>query len=147
MGWERGIVTDSGGFQVYSLSQLREIDDNGITFVSHLDGSKHSLDPEKVVQIQNELNPDIAMVLDVFTPYPSQFLDARIAVERTLSWAKRSLCVPTRLSLFAIVQGATYAGLREECARRLVDLDFAGYGIGGLMTKNLIIIVNYLIPL
>jgi len=93
MNWDRAILTDSGGFQAYSLSQLTKISDQGIRFSSHLDGSKHFLSPELAVEIQNELGSDIAMVLDFFTSYPAQLLDARIAVERTVNWAKRSLNV------------------------------------------------------
>jgi len=93
MGWDRAILTDSGGFQAYSLSRLRKVTDEGIEFSSHIDGSKHFLTPEAAVEIQEELGSDIAMMLDFFTPYPSQFLDARLAVERTVEWAKRSLRV------------------------------------------------------
>ena len=93
MNWDRAILTDSGGFQAYSLTDLRKINDNGIEFSSHLDGSRHFLSPENAVQIQEELKPDIAMCLDVFSAYPTEFLEARIAVERTVNWAKRSLAV------------------------------------------------------
>jgi len=93
MNWERAILTDSGGFQAYSLGDLRKVNDEGLTFSSHIDGSKISLTPEQAIKIQYDLGTDIAMCLDFFTPYPSQFLDARIAVERTVSWAKRSLAV------------------------------------------------------
>lgn len=91
MGWDRAILTDSGGFQAYSISDLRKVNDEGIEFSSHLDGSKHFLSPEIAIDIQKDLNSDIAMCLDFFTSYPSQFLDARIAVERTVNWAKRSI--------------------------------------------------------
>jgi queuine tRNA-ribosyltransferase len=97
MGWDRAILTDSGGFQVYSLSKLIKTNDHGVEFSSHLDGSRHFLSPEIVVDIQKELGSDIAMVLDFFTSYPSQFMDARIAVERTVNWAKRSLGVKKNL--------------------------------------------------
>jgi queuine tRNA-ribosyltransferase len=93
IGWDRAIVTDSGGFQAYSLGDLRSVNDEGLAFSSHLDGSKHFLSPERAVDIQTELKPDIAMCLDFFTPYPSQFLEARIAVERTVKWAQRSIAV------------------------------------------------------
>lgn len=93
IGWDRAILTDSGGFQAYSLGELRKVDDEGLEFSSHLDGSKHFLSPEIAVTIQSELSPDVAMCLDFFTPYPSQFLEARIAVERTVNWAKRSITV------------------------------------------------------
>jgi queuine tRNA-ribosyltransferase len=97
MGWDRAILTDSGGFQAYSLSKLIKTNDHGVEFSSHLDGSRHFLSPEIVVDIQKELGSDIAMVLDFFTSYPSQFMDARIAVERTVNWAKRSLGVKKNL--------------------------------------------------
>jgi queuine tRNA-ribosyltransferase len=93
MGWNRAILTDSGGFQAYSLSALRKVNDDGIEFTSHLDGSKHFLDPERAVEIQDELGSDIAMILDFFTPYPAQLMEARMAVERTIGWAERSLTV------------------------------------------------------
>ncbi len=93
MNWDRAIITDSGGFQAYSLTDLKKITDDGIEFSSHLDGSRHFLSPESAVQIQEELEPDVAMCLDVFSAYPMEFLQARIAVERTVNWAKRSLQV------------------------------------------------------
>ncbi len=132
MSWERAILTDSGGFQAYSLSTLSKINDDGIEFSSYLDGSRHFLSPEIAISIQKELGSDIAMCLDFFTGYPSSVLDARLAVERTLQWAKRSRKMPVN-NLFGIIQGATYQELRCECARRLVELEFSGYGIGGLM--------------
>jgi queuine tRNA-ribosyltransferase len=153
MGWDKTILTDSGGFQAYSLSALRKVNDDGIEFSSHLDGSKHFLTPEKAVAIQLQLGADIAMCLDVFTPYPSPLLDARLAVERTVSWAQRSLPVNKKQSLFAIVQGATFKKLRRECAQRLVELEFPGYAIGGLMigepfqnTREMVSEVNQILP-
>lgn len=133
MGWEHAIVTDSGGFQAYSLDNLRKVNDQGIEFSSHLDGSLHMLTPEKAIAIQQNLDSDIAMVLDFFTPYPSAFMEARIAIERTIQWAERSLLVKKDQPLFGIVQGASYKDLRAECAERLCQLQFDGYGIGGLM--------------
>lgn len=133
MNWDRVIATDSGGFQAYSLADLRKVSDKGIEFASHLDGSKYFLSPEMALDMQRELGSDIAMVLDFFTPYPSQFLDARLAVERTVSWAKRSIPLRKKQLLFGIVQGATFKNLRRECTERLVQLKFDGYGIGGLM--------------
>jgi queuine tRNA-ribosyltransferase len=91
MNWNRVILTDSGGFQAYSLTDLKKITDEGIEFSSHLDGSRHFLSPEIAVQVQEELKPDIAMCLDFFSSYPTEFLEARIAVERTVNWAQRSL--------------------------------------------------------
>ncbi len=93
MNWDRAILTDSGGFQAHSLSPLRKVNDEGITFSSHIDGSKITLTPEIAIEIQRDLGTDIAMCLDFFTPYPSEYIEARIAVERTINWAKQSLAV------------------------------------------------------
>jgi len=93
MSWKRAILTDSGGFQAYSLSELRSVDDDGLRFLSHIDGSRIHLTPEKAIEVQQDLGADIAMCLDFFTPYPSEFIEARIAVERTVNWAGRSLNV------------------------------------------------------
>jgi len=93
MNWERAILTDSGGFQGYSLSELRSVDDDGLTFSSHIDGSRITITPEIAIEVQRDLGTDIAMCLDFFTPYPSEFIEARIAVERTINWARRSLSV------------------------------------------------------
>ncbi|MCX7994404.1 MAG: tRNA guanosine(34) transglycosylase Tgt [candidate division WOR-3 bacterium] len=153
MDWDRAILTDSGGFQAYSLSPLRNVDDDGLTFTSHIDGSKIHLTPEKAIEVQRDLGTDIAMCLDFFTPYPSEFIEARIAVERTVNWAKRSLMVKKKPKIFAIVQGATFGELRKDCARRLLELRFPGYGIGGLMigepahlTMEMVNTVNEIIP-
>lgn len=112
IGWERAILTDSGGFQAYSLDALRKVDDEGIRFSSHIDGSKIFLTPEYAVGVQYELAPDIGMCLDFFTAYPSQFLEARIAVERTVNWAKRSLAVKKNhlySALFKVQHSRIYA--------------------------------------
>ena len=145
MNWDRVIVTDSGGFQAYSLADLRKVSDKGIEFASHLDGSKYFLSPEMALDIQRELGSDIAMVLDFFTPYPSQFLDARLAVERTVNWAKRSIPLRKKQLLFGIVQGATFKNLRRECTERLVQLKFDGYGIGGLMIGEPPLVTNEMV--
>jgi queuine tRNA-ribosyltransferase len=132
--WERPILTDSGGYQVYSLGGLRKISEEGATFQSHLDGSPHLLTPEKVVEIQRALGSDIAMVLDECMPYPAPHEDVKASTSLTARWAKR--CLQVRRdgdpALFAIVQGGVYQDLREECAQALVRMDFQGYGIGGL---------------
>ncbi len=153
MAWDRAILTDSGGFQAYSLSSLKKVSDEGIEFTSHLDGSRHLLNPRTVLQIQEELIPDIAMCLDVFTSYPAPFLEARIAVERTVKWAQELHTVKKKVPLFGIIQGATYKTLRKECTQRLVELNFSGYGIGGLMigepsslTLEMVQEVNSIIP-
>lgn len=105
MNWDRAILTDSGGFQAYSLAELRKVNDEGIEFSSHLDGSRHFLTPENAVQIQEELKPDAAMCLDIFSAYPTEFLEARIAVERTVHWARRSLAVKKKYRYSASSRG------------------------------------------
>jgi queuine tRNA-ribosyltransferase len=134
MSWERPILTDSGGFQVASLSSLRRVEDDGVTFRSHVDGSTHSLTPERAVAIQEMLGSDIAMVLDECVLYPASQEQAREAATRTLRWARRCLETHQRReqALFGVVQGSVYPELRRDNARALVDLGFDGYGIGGL---------------
>ena len=134
MAWDKPILTDSGGFQVASLAALRRVDDEGVTFRSHLDGSLHALSPERAVDVQEKLGSDIAMVLDECVLYPAEPTDIRRAAERTLAWAKRCRDAHTRpdQALFGIVQGGVDETLRRANARALVDLDFPGYGIGGL---------------
>ncbi len=140
MNWHKPILTDSGGYQVFSLSQLRGLGEEGVTFKSHIDGSEHTFTPEGVVDVQRSLGSDIMMVLDECTPYPCDERYARESNELTLRWAVRAKerFEQTRplygfgQTLFAIVQGSTYPALRERSARKLVDLDFEGYAIGGL---------------
>ncbi|MGH9717428.1 MAG: tRNA guanosine(34) transglycosylase Tgt [Candidatus Acidiferrales bacterium] len=138
MSWPRAILTDSGGYQVFSLSALRKITDAGVTFRSHIDGSEHFLSPEKALEIQIALGSDICMVLDECIEAPSSELCARKAAARTLDWARRSRDFfqrngdPERQMVFGIVQGGTHADLRREHAAALVDLNFPGYAIGGL---------------
>jgi queuine tRNA-ribosyltransferase len=132
--WEKPILTDSGGFQIFSLGSLRKISEGGVTFQSHLDGSSHFLTPEKVLEIQRTLGSDIAMVLDECVPYPSPYEYVKISMERTNRWAKRTLEVrrETDPALFAIVQGGVYRDLREKSVQTLVEMGFQGYAIGGL---------------
>jgi queuine tRNA-ribosyltransferase len=132
--WTRPILTDSGGFQIFSLSKLRKITEEGVTFRSHVDGSSHFLTPEKVVDIQSLLGSDIAMVLDECVPYPSSHDYVKGSSSLTVRWAERSLKRKERSgpALFAIVQGGMYRDLREESARALVEMDFEGYAIGGV---------------
>lgn len=138
MGWKGGILTDSGGYQVFSLAKLRRIRDGGIEFRSHLDGEQRFLSPELAVDIQTDLGSDVMMVLDECTPYPCGEADARASMELTLGWAERAFKHHRQAAneapgmLFPIVQGSTHAGLRRECARRLVELDAPGYAVGGL---------------
>jgi len=133
MGWDRAILTDSGGFQVFSLRELRSIDDDGVTFRSHLDGSEHRFTPELVMEIQEQLGADIAMVLDECAePFDRGYnLEA---MRRTHLWAERCLAAHTRAdqALFGIVQGGIYDDLRLASAQVLTDLGFDGYAIGGL---------------
>lgn len=134
MRWDRSILTDSGGFQVFSLSHLRDLDEDGVTFRSHLDGSTHRFTPESVVRIQEELGSDIAMLLDECTTYPATEEEARLSLERTTRWAVRAKEAHRRPDQvqFGIVQGGMYRHLREESVRQIAALDFPGYAIGGL---------------
>ena len=141
MSWPRSILTDSGGFQVFSLADLRKMTDQGVRFRSHLDGSEHLLTPEKAAEIQLALGSDIAMVLDecIETPAPRDIAEA--AVRRTTAWAQRARKYFLEYAAqngesaqwqFGIVQGATFTDLRRESAKQLLELDFPGYAIGGL---------------
>jgi len=134
MGWQRSILTDSGGFQVFSLGQLRKISEEGVEFRSHLDGSKHFISPEKSVEIQMDLGSDIAMAFDECPPYPSEYSYIKRSMELTYRWAKR--CKERHdhpyQALFGIVQGGVFPDLRRQSAEQLAELDFPGYGIGGL---------------
>ena len=145
MNWPGAILTDSGGFQVFSLSSLRDITDEGVIFRSHLDGSEHKLTPESAVDIQRALGSDIMMALDECTDYPVSHEYARTSMERTIAWAGRGMSHWEKLRnpaeassaradpmLFPIVQGSMFADLRQECARRLSELEAPGYGVGGL---------------
>jgi queuine tRNA-ribosyltransferase len=134
MGWEGPILTDSGGFQVFSLAQMTKITEDSATFRSHIDGSPFELSPERAIEIQEALGSDVAMVLDHVIPLPSSPEVVRDAHERTIRWARRCKEAATRSdqAQFAIVQGGLDAELRVESAERLIELDFSGYAIGGL---------------
>ena len=141
MAWPRAILTDSGGYQVFSLSELRKITDEGVRFRSHLDGSEHLLTPEKAADVQLALGSDIAMVLDECIETPAPREAAESAMKRTTEWAARARkhflqCASRNGDLaqwqFGIAQGATFADLRRESARQLLELDFPGYAVGGL---------------
>lgn len=147
MSWERSILSDSGGFQVFSLSELRKITEDGVNFRSHLDGSSHLFTPERSMAIQIALGADIIMAFDECTEHPAEHSRSRESMEMTLRWARRSKEyfeahkheVPwsrernsATQALFGIVQGGMYPDLRRESARRTVELDFPGYAIGGL---------------
>lgn len=134
MGWDGPLLTDSGGFQVFSLARLRRIDSDGVTFRDHIDGSEHRFTPESVVWIQEQLGADIAMVLDECTPFPSDYTHNAVALERTHSWAERSLTAHQQSdqALFAIVQGGMHSDLRQQSVEFLTLLPFDGYAVGGL---------------
>ncbi len=134
MGWDRPIVTDSGGFQVFSLSSLRTVSDEEVTFRSHLDGSRHVLSPELAVEIQEALGSDIRMVLDECVEYPAGRRDVEEAVRRTTAWARRSLAASRREEggLFGIVQGGMIPDLRRRSVEEICALPFPGYAIGGV---------------
>ena len=142
MNWQRPILTDSGGFQVFSLGDLNTISEEGVRFQSHLDGSYHLFSPEKVMEIEHGLGADIIMAFDECTPYPCKREYAQRSMEMTLRWAERCQIRHQQLNeershrpsqaLFGIVQGSIYPDLRQQCARALVDMDLPGYSIGGL---------------
>lgn len=143
-GWNRPILTDSGGFQVFSLAGMRKLDERGVEFRSHLDGSRQFLSPERSMEVQSRLGADICMVFDECPPHPIDEAGARKSMELTVRWAGRSAaafeierdrraseCL-SRQALFGIVQGSVFGDLRRECLDRLVDIGFDGYAIGGL---------------
>ncbi|MBI2819600.1 MAG: tRNA guanosine(34) transglycosylase Tgt [Acidobacteria bacterium] len=142
MSWNRAILTDSGGYQVFSMSALRKLSEAGVEFRSHLDGSLHQLTPERAMEIQAALGSDIRMVLDECIEYPASEVAARNSMELTLRWAGRCKEAWQKISvegretgaglLFGIVQGGTFPELRKKCAEELVAMDFPGYAIGGL---------------
>jgi len=140
MHWEKPILTDSGGFQVFSLADLNEITDDGVTFQSHIDGSTHHFDPQLSMDIQRVLGSDIVMAFDECAPYPSDYDYAKEAMERTHRWAKECLKIVrdrdslygSKQFLFGIVQGSTYKDLREESVEALTSLGFDGYAVGGV---------------
>lgn len=134
MNWPGAILTDSGGYQVFSLSSLNKITEEGVTFQSHIDGSRHFLGPKESMQIQKSLGSDIVMAFDECSPYPCTWLDAQEAMQRTHSWAKtcREFALQEHQSVFGIVQGSTYPDLRKLSAQTLTEMDFPGYAIGGV---------------
>ncbi|UHA74332.1 tRNA guanosine(34) transglycosylase Tgt [Paenibacillus sp. 481] len=135
MNWDRAILTDSGGFQVFSLSDMRKIEEAGVHFRSHLNGDKLFLSPEKAMEIQNALGSDIMMAFDECAPYPADHAYVKQSLERTTRWAERCLQSherPHDQALFAIIQGGMYEDLRKQSAKDLTSMDFPGYAIGGL---------------
>ena len=135
MNWDRPILTDSGGFQVMSLSKLRKLTEDGVTFKSHVDGSKHYLSPERSIEIQKLLGSDIVMCFDECTPYPTTKVEAETSMWMSMRWAKRSRDAfgdRPEHALFGIQQGSTFRDLREKSAEKLSEIGFDGYAIGGL---------------
>ncbi len=134
MNWGKPILTDSGGFQVFSLGALRKITEEGVKFQSHLDGSRHMLSPEKAMEIEQTLGADIIMAFDECTAYPAEYNTVAAAMERTHRWAQRCKKAKARddQALFGIVQGGTFADLRQESAKAIAAMDFPGNAIGGL---------------
>ena len=135
MNWDRPILTDSGGFQVFSLSKTRKITEEGVQFRSHIDGSKHFISPEKSIEIQNDLGSDIMMAFDECVPYPASYEYTEDSMKRTLRWLKRCKDYhknTDRQNLFGIIQGGMYKDLREYSAKNTIDFDLPGYAIGGL---------------
>ena len=150
MNWKKPILTDSGGYQVFSLSKLRKIEENGVTFSSHIDGEKILLTPERSMEIQSDLNSDIVMAFDECTPYPCSYETAKVSMELSMRWAKRC---KTAFSdnpnlLFGIVQGGLFDDLRLKSLKELIKIGFDGYAIGGLAVgdsqKEMFKVLDYL---
>jgi len=154
MHWDGAILTDSGGFQVFSLGDLRKITEEGVEFRSHLDGSKQFLSPEKAIEVQVALGSDIVMAFDECTPYPATHDYAKQSAERTTRWLKRckeTLTTTDKQALFGIVQGGMFEDLRKQSAREITELDLPGYAIGGLSvgeSKEIMYeVLDYTVPL
>ena len=153
MHWDRPVLTDSGGYQVFSLSKLRKISDRGVTFQSHIDGSKHLLTPEKAIEIQEILGSDIMMCLDECTPYPATHTESRRSSELSIDWARRckQSCNADDRALFGIVQGGMFQDLRAQGVEALTGIGFDGYALGGLSVgepkKALLDVAAFTLPL
>lgn len=154
MNWDKGILTDSGGFQVFSLSNIRTIEEEGVHFRSHIDGSKLFLSPEKAIHVQNQLGADIMMSFDECPPFEESYDYVRKSIDRTTRWAERGMEAHQKWDtqgLFGIVQGAGYKDLRMEHARELAGMDFSGYSIGGLSVgepqEEMLKVLDYTTPL
>lgn len=153
MKWDRPILTDSGGFQVFSLGDLRTITEEGVEFKSHLDGSKHFFSPESVMETEEDLGADIIMAFDECVEYPATYEYTKQSMERTTRWAKRckEAHITKNQALFGIIQGGFYKDLREKSAKDLIQLDLPGYAIGGISVgepkEKFLDILNYTTPL
>ncbi|HBM15343.1 MAG TPA: tRNA guanosine(34) transglycosylase Tgt [Lentisphaeria bacterium] len=152
MNWNRPILTDSGGFQVFSLANLRKMTQDGVEFASHIDGSRFFLGPKESMSIQRDLGSDIVMCFDECTPYPCSYEEAKKSLDITLRWEKiaRDEKLQNHQNLFGIVQGSTYKDLREHSASELVKVDFEGYSIGGLSVgepeETMLECIDYVTP-
>lgn len=154
INWQRPILTDSGGYQVFSLKALNRITDDGVQFQSHIDGSRHMFTPESVIEIQRKLGSDIVLPLDVPTPFPAEHRQAALDAERTAAWLARArdtwLENPGKQALFGIVQGSVYEDLREKCLQDVLELDFPGLAVGGLSVgepkEEMLKVLNFLSP-
>ena len=154
MNWDRPILTDSGGFQVFSLGQLRKITEEGVEFQSHLDGSKKFLSPEKAMEVENSLGADIIMAFDECCQYPSTYEYTKQSMERTTRWAERCKMAHNnteKQGLFGIIQGGFYKDLRKKSTEDLIEMDFPGYAIGGISVgepkEKFLEILQYTAPL
>lgn len=158
ISWDKPMLTDSGGYQVFSLSKLRKMTDDGVEFQSHIDGSSQFFSPENVVEIEQVLGSDMIMPLDVCAPYPCERKEAEMSVERTTLWAKRSRdyfdankTKDKQQFLFGIIQGATYKDLRERSAREIMEIGFDGYAVGGVSVgepvKDMFDTLDWVMPL
>jgi queuine tRNA-ribosyltransferase len=153
MHWRRPILTDSGGFQVFSLARINKIEEDGVVFQSHLDGSRHLLSPEVAVQIQMQLGSDIAMAFDECNSYPVPFTYASESMQRTVRWAKRSKAAHDQpdQALFGIIQGSVFPDLRRACLEQLLTIGFDGYALGSLSVgepkEEMLTVMETLIPL
>jgi queuine tRNA-ribosyltransferase len=153
MNWQGAILTDSGGFQVFSLGALRKISPEGVLFQSHIDGSRHFISPETAIKIQEDLGADIIMTFDDCTPYPATHQVAKASLEITLDWAKRCKTAKTRddQSLFGIIQGGVYHDLRRDALAMITEMDFDGYALGGLSVgepkEEMMAVVQEMAPL
>ena len=153
MNWNRPILTDSGGFQVMSLSKLRKITEEGVVFQSHIDGASHNLTPERAMEIQHLLGSDITMVLDECTPYPATEVEAQKSMQLSMRWAQRcrdAFVKRDGYGLFGIVQGSVYPHLRKESAHALQNIGFDGYAVGGLAVGEgqelMFSVLDYTVP-
>ncbi|MBI5416784.1 tRNA guanosine(34) transglycosylase Tgt [Candidatus Poribacteria bacterium] len=153
ISWDGGILTDSGGYQIFSLKGLQKVTEEGVYFSSHLDGSRHFISPEISMQIQEKLGADIIMALDECPPYPCEYEIAKASLKLTLFWASRcrKAHIDNRQTLFGIVQGSTYKDLREQSAEALIEIGFQGYAIGGLSVgeeqKKMYEVLDYTTPI